>query len=133
MPRSSFRHLQLIRPRMLDLIISKMGRGDAQDIGDVCTMLVLDPVKHADLARASATARIPAIYAELFPNARDRILAAVEAHEIISRPGLKRMAAHPAAPTSRDIHVPPPPAPAKPPTAEQPPQNRADPGMEMGN
>jgi hypothetical protein len=37
-----FKNLSITRPRVLDLIVSKMGRGDAQDIEDVRTLLRLE-------------------------------------------------------------------------------------------
>ncbi|MGH8020136.1 MAG: DUF6036 family nucleotidyltransferase [Opitutaceae bacterium] len=79
--RPEFRHLQVFRPRMLDLILSKMGRGDAKDLDDVRTMLALEPVAFRDVAEAVKNVRVPEIYAEIFPAARSRILAVVQTFE----------------------------------------------------
>ncbi len=80
-PRPEFCHLQVSRPRMLDLILSKMGRGDAKDLDDVLIMLALEPVAFRSLADAIKRVRVPDVYAEIFPFARDRILAAVKTYE----------------------------------------------------
>jgi hypothetical protein len=77
-----FERLAITRPRMLDLILSKMGRGDAQDVDDVRKMLRLEhavtglPITPTDIATAAANANVPAIYREIFPAARDAIIAA---------------------------------------------------------
>lgn len=85
MHRPDFRHLQLFRPRMLDLILSKMGRGDARDLDDVRAMLALEPVSYHDVADAVTGARIPEVYAEIFPGARNRVLEALQHHESTHR------------------------------------------------
>lgn len=75
-----WRKLRVKRPRILDLILSKMGRGDAADLADVQTMLVLERAVHdrvitpEQLALAAEMARVPEAYREIFPRARDRIL-----------------------------------------------------------
>lgn len=81
MPRPGFRNLQLFRPRMLDLILSKMGRGDARDLEDVRAMLALEPVAYRDVADAVTGVRVPDVYAEIFPGARNRVLEAVRIYE----------------------------------------------------
>lgn len=76
--------LNIARPRVLDLIISKMGRGDAQDAEDVRALLRLEHqvsgeiITAADVQAASARARVPAVYQNIFPEACRRIVAAVE-------------------------------------------------------
>jgi hypothetical protein len=76
--------LRIKRPRMLDLILSKMGRGDAADVADVRTMLVLERavtgrlITPSEIAAAARTARVPQVYREIFPRARDRILAVAD-------------------------------------------------------
>ncbi len=73
--------LSVARPRMLDLIVSKMGRGDAQDVTDVRTMLRLHQqvqgkaIGPDEIAQAAQRANVPAVYREIFPGARDRIIA----------------------------------------------------------
>jgi hypothetical protein len=79
-----FEKLTVMRPRMLDLILSKMGRGDAQDVDDVRKMLRLEyavtglPITPKDIATAAAKANVPDIYREIFPAARDAIIAAAQ-------------------------------------------------------
>jgi hypothetical protein len=79
-----FEKLTITRPRMLDLILSKMGRGDAQDVDDVRKMLRLEhvvtglPITPTDIATAAANANVPEIYREIFPVARDAIIAAAQ-------------------------------------------------------
>lgn len=80
----ALKHLGIIRPRVLDLVISKMGRGDAQDLEDVRTMLQLDhrvwghTITAPELEAAAARARVPSVYEEIFPPARTRVIAAVK-------------------------------------------------------
>ena len=84
----AFRHLGITRPRVLDLVISKMGRGDAQDLEDVRMMLQLDhrvwgrTITAAELEDAAARAHVPPVYAEIFPAARTRVIAAVKEIEL---------------------------------------------------
>lgn len=56
----SLRWLRLLRPATVDLILTKMMRGDdAQDLSDVEFMIRHDRVKSEDLERAFASAIIP--------------------------------------------------------------------------
>lgn len=77
-------HLAISRPRILDLVISKMGRGDVQDLEDVRMMLKLDhrvsgkTLTVAELEAAAARAHVPPVYGEIFPVARARVIAAVK-------------------------------------------------------
>ena len=77
-------NLTIVRPRVLDLIVSKMGRGDAQDLEDVRTFVHLEHkvsgqiVAAAEVDAAAHRARVPAVYQEIFPTARQRVIAAVE-------------------------------------------------------
>lgn len=88
----AFKHLGITRPRVLDLVISKMGRGDAQDLEDVRMMLQLDhrvwghTITAAELEAAAARAHVPPVYAEIFPPARARVIAAVKEIEFRLRP-----------------------------------------------
>lgn len=76
--------LQIARPRTLDLIISKMGRGDLQDVEDVRTLLHLEQkvsgqtITAAEVQAAAARARVPEVYREIFPGACHRIVAEIE-------------------------------------------------------
>ena len=76
-------HLQVKRPRMLDLVLSKMGRADVADVADVRSMLALElqisgrRITLAELDAAAAHAHVPDAYSELFPAARERIRRAV--------------------------------------------------------
>lgn len=80
----TFTHLHISRPRVLDLVVSKMGRGDVQDLEDVRMMLQLDyrvsgrTITSAEVEAASARAHVPLVYGEIFPFARDRVIAAVK-------------------------------------------------------
>jgi len=86
--RDDLVNLKLSRPRILDLIVSKMGRGDPKDIEDIGAMLALEPVAYADLLKASENLRVPVVYEELFFDAKSNVLKAVELFEnkqIVSR------------------------------------------------
>lgn len=78
--------LSLARPRILDLVVTKMGRGDAQDRVDVRTMLQLhravtgQNISEREIADAASRARVPEIYREIFPKASAQIIAV--AHEL---------------------------------------------------
>ncbi|OAM91124.1 hypothetical protein AW736_04945 [Termitidicoccus mucosus] len=85
--------LNLIRPHVLDLIVSKMGRGDVEDQADVRSMLRLhrdvegQTITAAEVAAAAQRARVPEVYRELFPRASAQIIAAVREAEITIRSG----------------------------------------------
>ena len=80
--------LNLQRPRMLDLVVSKMGRGDAQDLVDVRSMLRLHrettgrQITAAEVAQAAQRAAVPAAYREIFPRACERIVAVAREMEV---------------------------------------------------
>ncbi len=73
--------LSLQRPRMLDLVVSKMGRGDVQDLVDVRNMLRLHretmgrQLTASEIALAAGRAQVPEVYREIFPRACERIVA----------------------------------------------------------
>ena len=81
--------LSLQRPRMLDLILSKMGRGDVQDLVDVRSMLRLhrEATGHqltaAEIIQAAGRAQVPEIYREIFPRAWERIVAVARELETV--------------------------------------------------
>lgn len=81
MPHPELNHLKLFRPRVLDLVLSKMGRGDHKDIEDVRAILTLERVTASDLIKASQRAHVPEAYAEIFPRARDSIIQVVREYE----------------------------------------------------
>jgi hypothetical protein len=84
-----FKNLTIRRPQLLDLILSKMGRADAQDLEDVTNMIRLEyavfsqTVSPEKIAAAAATANVPVAYLDIFPAARDRVVATVQ--EAVSR------------------------------------------------
>jgi hypothetical protein len=73
--------LTISRPRVLDLAISKMGRGDAQDLDDVRNLLRLEHkvsgkiISATEVREAAQRANVPTAYQEIFPAARDRVVA----------------------------------------------------------
>jgi len=81
-------NLNLIRPHVLDLIVSKMGRGDVEDQADVRSMLRLHhevegrTITAAEVVAAAQRARVPEVYRELFPRASAQIIAAAREAEI---------------------------------------------------
>ncbi|HWL53223.1 MAG TPA: DUF6036 family nucleotidyltransferase [Chthoniobacteraceae bacterium] len=87
LPIAGLERLKVWRPRMLDLIVSKMGRGDAMDLEDVRQMVRLERevfgsrVTSAELMAAADRAIVPAVYREIFPKARDVIIQAVREME----------------------------------------------------
>ncbi len=80
--------LSLQRPRMLDLVVSKMGRGDVQDLVDVRGMLRLHreatgaQLTGNEVAQAARRAQVPEAYREIFPRACERIVAVAREMEI---------------------------------------------------
>ena len=75
-----FEKLIVRRPRLLDLIVSKMGRGDARDLEDVRNMLRLHAaaagraITPAEIEDAARLCHVPEAYREIFPTARDNIV-----------------------------------------------------------
>lgn len=84
----SLARLNLLRPRILDLVISKMGRGDVQDIADVRNMLRLHravtgfQITGEEIVQAARRAVVPEVYREIFPKACERIVAAAREMEV---------------------------------------------------
>jgi hypothetical protein len=81
---TQFNNLVIRRPQMLDMILSKMGRGDAQDVEDVRNMIRLEHsvfyriITAEDISEASSVAKVPEAYGEIFSEARQRIIAAAK-------------------------------------------------------
>jgi hypothetical protein len=84
----SLARLNLLRPRTLDLVISKMGRGDVQDVADVRSMLRLHravtgfEITGEEITQAAKRAHVPEIYREIFPRACERIITAAREMEV---------------------------------------------------
>jgi hypothetical protein len=77
----TLRHLRLMRPDTCDLIVSKMGRGDAKDIEDVKTMLQLEFTPSFAIEGAANVAHVPECYREIFPAAKTSIINVARALE----------------------------------------------------
>lgn len=80
LPNLRWEKLKLTRPRVLDLIVSKMGRGDVEDQGDIRSMLRLHrevegvTITVSEVADAARRARVPEVYREIFPRASRQII-----------------------------------------------------------
>jgi hypothetical protein len=88
LPNDRLHNLQLSRPSMLDLVVSKMGRGDLQDQADVQTMLRLQREvflvgpSSKTITAAAQRVNVPEIYREIFPRAAAQIISAVRKMEL---------------------------------------------------
>ncbi len=96
LPNPKLQKLRLSRPRILDLVVSKMGRGDLQDQADIRTMLTLQreirlvAPSAAEIAEAAKCAMVPDVYREIFSRAAAQVLDCVrqlERGEPLSPPG----------------------------------------------
>ena len=75
--RVTFRHLRLFRPATLDLILTKMMRGDdAQDMADAAFLIRHDNISAAQLEAAFATVVIPDLveFRDAFARAKPVVL-----------------------------------------------------------
>ncbi len=65
------------RPATIDLILTKMARGDDDDLQDIQFLLQQEPISDAQLNEAFGRARIPEIreIKELFERAKINVLA----------------------------------------------------------
>lgn len=74
--RPPFARLKVYRPSTTDLILTKMARGDAQDLEDIRFLLKQEPLSANDLAQAFARARVPDVpeIHELFLAAQPNVL-----------------------------------------------------------
>ena len=92
LPNPGLKKLRLSRPRMLDLVVSKMGRGDLQDQADVRSMLTLQrefsltAPSAAEIAAASKRATVPEVYREIFTRAAAQIIESVRQLEQGEKP-----------------------------------------------
>lgn len=73
----SFQRLTLFRPSTLDLILTKMARGDENDLNDIHFLLAQEPVTVDVLREAFNRARVPDVpeIRELFLAAQPKVLA----------------------------------------------------------
>ena len=74
--RLELRHLVVFRPSTLDLILTKMMRGDENDLADIRFLLQREPQSENSLHDAFACARLPEIQEirELFQAAQPKVL-----------------------------------------------------------
>jgi hypothetical protein len=74
--------LTVFRPATLDLILTKMARGDENDLADIRFLLAQEKISVAALQAAFAQARVPDVpeLRELFSKAQPQVLAAVKQH-----------------------------------------------------
>lgn len=73
------RHLAVFRPATLDLILTKMARGDENDLADIAFLLTREPLTADQLHAAFARARVPDLpeTQALFLVAQPKVLALV--------------------------------------------------------
>lgn len=71
------RRLVVFRPATLDLILTKMARGDANDLDDIDFLLNREPLTSGQLCAAFARARVPDVpeIQALFSAAQPKVLA----------------------------------------------------------
>lgn len=88
MPNAKLANLCLSRPSILDLVLSKMGRGDVQDQADVRSMLrvqreiyLCGPTAN-EIAAAAQRAHVPEVYRDIYPQASAQIIAAAREFEL---------------------------------------------------
>jgi len=69
--------LEVYRPAATDLILTKMARGDAQDLEDIEFLLAQEPLSQRELQEAFERARIPDVpeIRDLFVVAQPKVLA----------------------------------------------------------
>jgi hypothetical protein len=74
------RRLEVFRPATLDLILTKMARGDENDLADIEFLLTREPLTTDQLHAAFARARVPDIpeIQALFHASQPKVLALVQ-------------------------------------------------------
>lgn len=74
------RNLQTFRPATVDLVLTKMARGDGQDLSDIQFLLHREPLSQEALRTAFARARVPDVpeILELFLAAQSKVLVLAE-------------------------------------------------------
>jgi hypothetical protein len=77
----SLSRLRIYRPSTIDLILTKMARGDDEDLQDIQFLLRQGKHSATELKQAFAEARVPRVpeIQELFRAAQPRVLAMIEA------------------------------------------------------
>lgn len=72
----TFHHLRVFRPATLDLILTKMMRGDENDLADIRFLLSQEQIAAAQLVEAFSVARVPDMpeIRELFERAQPKVL-----------------------------------------------------------
>ena len=75
------RRLTVFRPATLDLILTKMARGDANDLADIGFLLRQEHLNGEQLRAVFSRARVPDVpeIQELFRAAQPKVLALAEA------------------------------------------------------
>lgn len=74
------KNLKIFRPRVLDLIVSKMGRADTADLRDIRQMLLAEwkvsgkKITATEVESAMARAQVPEAYKEISKAAKKRII-----------------------------------------------------------
>jgi hypothetical protein len=68
--------LRVFRPATIDLVLTKMARGDEQDLGDIRFLLSQEPIPPHELEAAFSRARMPEVpeIRELFLAAQPKVL-----------------------------------------------------------
>ena len=76
------RNLTVFRPATLDLILTKMARGDENDLADIRFLLQQETIPADQLRTAFARARVPDVpeIRELFEKAQPKVLALISTH-----------------------------------------------------
>ena len=80
---SSFKNLRLYRPATVDLIVTKMMRGDRQDLEDIQFLLEQEPISSDTLKTTFAKARVPELpeLELIFQEAQPKVFAIARAIE----------------------------------------------------
>lgn len=79
----ALQHLTVFRPATLDLILTKMARGDENDLADIGFLLAREPLTDDQLRAAFARARVPDVpeIQALFRAAQPKVLALAKARK----------------------------------------------------
>jgi hypothetical protein len=70
-------HLVVYRPAAIDLVLTKMARGDAEDLSDIGFLIQQEPITQEQLKTAFERARVPDVseIQRIFRQAQPRVLA----------------------------------------------------------
>lgn len=80
-PLEGLRHLRLTCLGPIDMVLTKLGRGDDEDFADITFLLETLHLAPATLRAAVQTAMVPAEYAPLFAVAKPQLLTLLENRE----------------------------------------------------